>query len=123
MIGAAGSRDRAYSICAGIAPTGTVSVRVFFHRSHITQRHGHSRLVRNSVFTATILPSLECSSSAKNCQGRVGSRSGVRIIMSKAKETVCGTQIREKVIGGAKQLPAARRAESAVSERPACSGL
>src|SRR5580658_5469530 len=107
----------------GIAPTGTVSVRVFFHRSHITQRHGHSRLVRNSVFTRTISPSLERSSSEKNCQGRIGSRSGERIIMSKAKETVAGTQIREKAIGGAKQLPAARRAESAVSEKPASSSL
>src|ERR1700734_496222 len=111
MTAAAGIRDRAYSICMGIAPTGTVPVRVFFHRSHITQRHGHSRLVRNSVFTGTISPSFERSSSAKNCQGRVGSSSGVRIVMSKAKETVGGTQIREKAIGGAKRLPAEHRAE------------
>jgi hypothetical protein len=45
------------------------------------------------------------------------------MIMSKAKEIVAGTQIPEKAIVCAKRLPAARRAESAVSERQACSRL
>ncbi len=40
--------------------------RVFFHRSHMTQRQGHSRLVRKMVATGTTSPLGEHSSSTKN---------------------------------------------------------
>ena len=43
------SRSRAAATCAGIAPGGVSAVVVYRHRSHITQRHGHSRPVRKTV--------------------------------------------------------------------------
>jgi tetratricopeptide (TPR) repeat protein len=63
---AAPSRCKAYSICFGIAPAGTLSVSVFRHRSHIRQRQGHSRFVRKTVATVTISPDAAHSSSTTN---------------------------------------------------------
>src|ERR1700733_13313509 len=130
-----GNRASAYSICAGIAPARTVSAKVFFHKSHIKQRHGHSRLVRNNVLTETISPSREHSSSAKNKYGRSGStrlRGGRSaaiqasrpaastgteedMLTNTAKEIVCGIRPRGRVDARVERPPAKRRVESAVS--------
>ena len=58
---------RAASICAGIAPAGVSSRVVKRQRSHIAQRHGHSRPVRNTVPTrATVPRSVSSSSMARD---------------------------------------------------------
>jgi hypothetical protein len=69
----AGSAARACSICPGTAPVGTRVVVVFFHKSHIRQRNGHSRLVRRIVATSSIVPYLVRSGSTKKACGRCGS--------------------------------------------------
>src|ERR1700730_14439114 len=71
---ASGSCDKAKSICAGIAPGGTEVVKVFRHKSHITQRQGHSRLVKKTVATGRISPEADNSCSTKNKYGFCGSR-------------------------------------------------
>ena len=50
------ARASAARICAAMAPRGTVSSSVFTHRSHITQRNGHSRLVRKTTAVGARAP-------------------------------------------------------------------
>src|SRR5580765_6192976 len=77
-----------------MAPGGTGSVVVFFQRSHMTQRHGHSRLVRNTVATGTTSPDSDRSSSMRNAAGRPGStefRAGRRARIQRSRSaTVSG---------------------------------
>src|SRR5579884_3101073 len=70
---AGGRRSNAYSICRGIASAGTGSASVLRHRSHITHRHGHWRLVRKTVAAGTGRRSGPHSSSTRNAYGRHGS--------------------------------------------------
>src|SRR5205807_1158040 len=51
--------------CAMMAPAGVRSVVVYFHKSHMTQRKGRSRLVRKTVATSSTSPSAvrSCSTS------------------------------------------------------------
>ena len=60
-----GSAARAARICAPTAPGGAGSGSVFFQRSHMRQRHGHSRLVRKIVATGTTSPDSAISFSTK----------------------------------------------------------
>src|SRR5438034_222837 len=79
-------------ICAGIAPDGTVSIKVFFHKSHITQRHGHSRLVRKIVATETISPDSARSSSTRKAWGLNGSslfRAPRRARIQRSRSVAC----------------------------------
>ena len=64
---------RAKSICAGMAPGGTVRVVVFFHKSHIKHRHGHSLFVSNMTADLMMSPDALSSSSRKNPCGFSGS--------------------------------------------------
>src|SRR5438034_11615320 len=69
---AGGSGASAQRICSGICPGATESSSVFFHRSHIRQRNGHSRFVRNSVATSTTRPFALGSGSTSQAYGRSG---------------------------------------------------
>src|ERR1700704_60972 len=69
---------RANAICFGIAPSGTVSVSVFFHKSHIRQRQGHSLLVSRIVPELTTRPDRARSCSRKKECGWRGSRAAAR---------------------------------------------
>src|SRR5580698_9820171 len=126
MTRAAGNTDNACAIWRGMAPAGTLSVRVFFHRSHMTQRHGHSRLVRKIVLTFTISASLERSTSAKKFQGCCGSRLlrfRSYVVMNRARESACGTRPRETAGVAAWWLPPMHHAESDAWETRAFSCL
>src|SRR6202040_3399489 len=69
---AGGSCASAQRICSAICPGATDCSRVFFHKSHIRQRNGHSRLVRKIVATSTLPPLGAASGSTKNAYGRSG---------------------------------------------------
>src|ERR1044071_4688385 len=56
-----------------MAPLGTECVRVFFQRSHIKQRHGHSLLVSRTTAELRISPELLLSTSRKKPCGLNGS--------------------------------------------------
>src|ERR1700733_4656772 len=92
-----------------MAPTGTVSVSVFRHKSHITQRNGHSLFVRKTVATGSTNPPAAHSSSTKYSYGREASRSsraGRRLsiqastveLMSRGKEISVGTPPHEREV-------------------------
>src|SRR4051812_17189341 len=56
-----------------MAPSGTRSSVVYFHRSHIRQRKGHSRFVRKRVVTSSTVPSAVRSGSTRKACARQGS--------------------------------------------------
>src|SRR5260370_32884427 len=70
---AGGSSRRARAIWAGTAQSRARESVVFFHRSHIRQRKGHSRLVRKIVATSSTAPAAVRSGSTKKACGRHGS--------------------------------------------------
>src|ERR1051326_8174846 len=67
------NRSNAYWICRGMAPGGTRSVSVVFHKSHIKQCQGHSLFVSKIVPDCTTRPEAALSSSRKNPCGLNGS--------------------------------------------------
>ena len=67
---AGGKSASAVRICAAIAPRGTVSSRVFTHKSHITHRNGHSRFVRKTTAVGARAPRLSRSSSQMDAYAR-----------------------------------------------------
>src|SRR6266850_862031 len=138
--GLAFSRARAKSICFGIAPGGTVSVRVFFHKSHIKQRHGHSLLVSRIVPELTTCPDSERSSSRKYACGSKGfsvvARGGrcaviharsrsvntevtTSKVSCKGPEIVSGIRFPAPKAAGEGAQPAPRRAENGAWQTPA----
>src|ERR1700722_1329547 len=59
-----------------MAPSGTRWSVVYFQRSHIKQRNGHSRFVRKRVATSSTLPPVVRSGSTKKACGCHGSAGG-----------------------------------------------
>src|SRR5690606_8069689 len=73
-----------------MAPSGTVRSVVYFHRSHIRHRYGHSRFVRNTVATSSTCPPAARSGSTRKAYGREGSTSsfaGRIATISRSKKT------------------------------------
>ena len=130
-------------ICAAIAPAGTVSVSVFFQRSHIRQRQGHSRFVRKIVATGDGLAGLRRLRPRRGRRRRGADRRAFRGgrrsriqrsraappagyggaqdgVTRRARGSAIGSRPRRRRRRRAASVrPDARRAGSGASERPA----
>src|SRR6516165_5100810 len=76
-----------------MAPAGTRTSVVYFHRSHIRQRNGHSRLVRKMVATSSTFPADVRSGSTRKACGFQGSSGSFGPRWARIQESEIGSAL------------------------------